>query len=97
VDWVAVKGRVQATLIHELVGEKKDVAEKTLQAIAVYREALELYRSREFGKAAEKFDQANGFFGGADFPSQKLAERSREYQKNPPPENWTGAMTMQEK
>jgi adenylate cyclase len=97
VDWVAVKGRDRATLIYELVGEKGSADDQVLQAIAVYREALDLYRRREFLKSAERFEEANRLLGGGDFASQKLAERSREYQKIPPPEGWTGSMIMQEK
>ncbi len=97
VDWVAVKGKKRGVLIHELVGEADDVDDARKAAIEKYREALDLYRAREFEKAAEGFDAANEAFGGEDGPSQTMAERARGYAEAPPPEDWDGTFVMASK
>lgn len=97
VDWVAVKGKHNAVLIHEIVGLADDVSETTTKAIDFYREALDLYRARDFEAAAERFDKASTAFGVDDSPSRIMAERARGYAKNPPPEDWSGTFVAIEK
>lgn len=97
VDWVAVKGKHKAVLIHELVGLADDVSETTKEAIDLYREALELYRSRDFEGATDGFEKAREAFVGEDAPSRIMAERARAYAEDPPPEDWSGTFVATEK
>ena len=90
-EWVAVKGKEQAVLIHELLGEEVDVT--TEGAIQVYREALHRYRNRDFREAARLFGVADEAFGG-DAPSQLLKERCETYSLSAPPEGWDGRYVM---
>jgi adenylate cyclase len=110
VDWVAVKGRAQAVLVHELIGEKGKVSPEVVRACELQREALELYRSRRFLEAAERFEAAGALITGdgaeeatthgqvkSDEASRVLATRCRDYAARPPPPEWSGAQVMAEK
>jgi adenylate cyclase len=110
IDWVAVKGRGQAVLVHELIGEKGKVTPEVVRACEKQREALELYRTRRFAEAAEAFDAAGALLLGGDGEesttvgalrvdeaSRTLAARCRDYILHPPPPEWAGAKVMSEK
>ncbi len=97
VDWVAVKGKARAVLVHELVGAAEDVSEEKLAAVAKYRAALDSYRRRDFQEAARAFAEAREAFGGADGPSTVMAERASRYAGSPPPADWDGSHHMTEK
>lgn len=96
-DWVTVKGKQQAILIHHLIDDAEHAGEQLRAAVELYREALELYRDRRFEEAAAKFDEANEEFGGQDQPSRVLAARARDFVENPPPDDWTGNYVAPEK
>ena len=96
IDFVAVKGKNQAILVHELVGAREDVSDATLEAVEVYAKALERYRERAFEEAAKLFDEAAKAFGN-DRASERMAERSRAFIESPPPDEWDGRFTMKTK
>lgn len=95
VDYVAVKGKTQVTPVYELIGYRKESSSTLLQAITTYEEGLEHFAKREFMLAKGLFEKANTLFGGEDYPSLLLSNRSDEYQKNPPPPHWKGETIMQ--
>ena len=97
IDWVAVKGKAQAVLVHELLGEKGQVEPATLSAVRLHEEALHLYRARNFSEAGTRFLEVSAALGNRDAASRKLAERCREYQQEPPPREWNGSTHMAEK
>jgi len=97
VDYVAVKGRATAVLVHELLGEKGQVSDKALRAAELYGEALELYRRRNFSEAGMRFFEVFVELGKADPASRKLAERCKEFINEPPPDDWSGEYVMLEK
>ena len=94
-DWVAVKGKAQAVLVHELVGEAGKVAAPVLRAIELHKEGLSLYRRREFLGAGKKFVEVFGLL--KDGASRRLAERCKEYLHAPPAGEWDGTTAMAEK
>lgn len=96
-DWVYVKGRVQTSLVYELVGKTDSMPLALRKAIDLYEQALYLYRNREFIKAAQKFEEAHDAFEGNDPPSSLMAARSRDYVLHPPPGDWAGALLMEHK
>jgi len=96
-DWVAVKGKAHAVLVHELLGEKGQVAETQLRAIELHREALGLYRARNFSEAGMRFLEVFAALGKNDAASRKLAERCKEFLHEPPPDEWNGSYAMLEK
>lgn len=96
IDFVAVKGKHQAILVHELVGAREDVSDATRAAVEIYAEALDRYRDRAFDEAADLFEKAGAAFG-EDRASERMAERSRAFAKSPPPDDWDGRFTMKTK
>ena len=96
-DFVAVKGKAHAVLVHELIADSPATDEKTAQAVELYSEGLELYRARRFAEAAAKFELVTGALGQADEPSRVMAERSKHYVDAPPPLAWDGSVAMKEK
>ena len=96
-DWVAVKGKAKAILVHELLGERGRVDGAALKAIELHREALELYRGRNFSEAGTRFLEVFATLGRSDGASRKLAERCKEYLEDPPPVEWNGSWAMLEK
>jgi adenylate cyclase len=97
IDWVAVKGKAQAVLVHELLGEKGLVEPAALRAIELHREALHLYRERNFSAAEMRFLEVFDTLGKSDTASRKLAERCKDYVQDPPPPEWNGSTAMMEK
>ncbi|MBJ71339.1 MAG: hypothetical protein CMN31_08350 [Sandaracinus sp.] len=92
-EWVAVKGKDEAVLIHELVGRKGEVDAETVAAVGRYAEALSAYRDRRFEEAAAKFREAGAALGG-DVSSERMAARCDEYTAAPPPDDWDGRTVM---
>lgn len=92
-EWVAVKGKRRAVLIHELVGRKGEVSDEILETIAKYEAALELYRARKFEEAAEAFEAAGPLREG-DLAPTLMAEQARAFAAEPPPDDWNGSMSM---
>jgi len=95
-DWVAVKGRAHAILVHELIGEKGTVEPGVLRAIEAHAAALEQYRARRFAEAQRGFLGVSALLGG-DEASRKLAERCGHFLAQPPPASWNGSYTMEAK
>lgn len=95
VDWVRVKGKAQPVRIFELVGEGK-LNDKKQQVIQLFNEGFELYHTRAFTPAIEKFTQALTL-DPEDAPSELYIERCQDYLKEPPPEDWDGVFTMTSK
>ena len=94
-DWVAVKGKARAILVHELLGEVGKVPDEALRTVQLHREALDLYRNRDFSAAGTRFMQVHAAF--RDYASRKLADRCKEYEAAPPPAEWNGSYAMAEK
>jgi len=92
IDFVAVKGKVHAVLVHELIGEVGQVEPASLKAIELHTQALALYRERRFTEAGARFLAVNTAL--KDGASQKLAERCREFAAQPPPPSWNGSYAM---
>lgn len=96
-DWVFVKGRIQTSLIYELIGLRESCPETILKAVDHYEQALYLYRNHEFMKASQKFEEAYELFNNDDKPSALMAERARQYVLSPPQDDWAGVTLMSEK
>jgi adenylate cyclase len=92
-EWVAVKGKSRAVLIHELVGREGDVDPEVLAHIEGYEAALELYRRRQFADAAAGFEALSPLREG-DLAPALMAAQARALEADPPPDDWNGATTM---
>ena len=62
----------------------------------MYNSALRLFYKREFENAARHLVRAQELIP-EDKNVQRFLERCELYQKYPPPEDWTGAVTFTEK
>lgn len=97
VDWVAVSGKKEGGLIHELIDFIDHASERQTNAIHMYKTALYMYKNRQFTEASQGFDQANELFGGNDGPSKVLREKCRQFAVSPPPDDWTGFTFIKDK
>ncbi|OGV67011.1 MAG: hypothetical protein A3K19_29590 [Lentisphaerae bacterium RIFOXYB12_FULL_65_16] len=95
-DIVAVKGRTQGVRIFELLAEKGGLDEDTTSFVALYEDALRQYLARDWERARRTFGEAVRLRPG-DRPATLLVERCTVYLATPPPDDWTGAVTMREK
>lgn len=92
-DTVAVKGKTKGVKIYTV---RRELDETTAKAWKYHNDGMRLYYERDFAKAAERFEAI-----ASRYPEDKsaavMAERSRNYLKNPPPDNWSGVEIMTEK
>jgi adenylate cyclase len=112
VDVVAVKGKTQGVKVYEplalvsepsVAGESSEAGEAgganhgVARAIAALAErAMDAYLARRFGEAVTLFEELLGMLPG-DLAATTLRDRARRYEREPPPEEWSGAHVMTEK
>ena len=92
-EWVAVKGKSQSVLIHELIGRKGEVPSEVLEHIAQYEAALHLYRERKFEEAEAAFEAAGTLYAEDQAP-KLMAAQARAFAAEPPPVGWDGSTAM---
>jgi adenylate cyclase len=94
VDLLTVKGKTRPVEVFALLDDRSQPPPAWL---AVYHEAVKLYRARKFSEATANFEAARGQIGGADFLCGMYLSRCAAYELSPPPENWDGSFTLAEK
>jgi adenylate cyclase len=94
VDLLTVKGKTRPV---EVFGVLSDVSQPPPVWLAVYHEAVKLYRARKFSEAARGFESVQKQAGGPDFLCEMYLSRCAAYEFAPPPENWDGSFTLAEK
>jgi adenylate cyclase len=94
-DRVVVKGRVQGTLVCELLGLKGEVPGSVLAARDVYERALDAYFNSDFENAGQLFDEAAQLRLG-DRGATMMRERAH-ILADDPPLRWDGVHVMEEK
>lgn len=94
-DFVAVKGKNEASRIFELVGEKGKVDATALEFIRTFESAIEEYRRLNWDKAESLFQAAARLKD--DEASQLFLNRISEYRINPPAAGWSGEYVMTSK
>jgi len=93
-DKVRVKGKRQGVSIYELIGDRSlPLTPKNLQFLTLYKKGRKAYLKRNFQEAISYFEEA-GKVRPADRAVGIYIERSLDYLKTPPPENWDGIYTM---
>ena len=93
IDRVAVKGRGQSIVIHELLGAATDPrAAARHAALAAYEQALAAAQGRQFQQALDLLAPLSD-----DGPSTVLAGRCRHWLRLPPPPEWDGTWVATEK
>lgn len=86
-DWVYVKGKKQALLVHELLRLRGQVSPKYEEMAQTYAEGLSRYRQQDWERAKELFSQVLGLRAD-DGSSQLMLARCRAYLSDPPGVDW---------
>jgi adenylate cyclase len=94
VDLLTVKGKTKPV---EVFGLLSDRSLPPPAWLAVYHDAVKLYRARKFSEAVAKFEAAHRQIGGEDFLCEMYVSRCAAFELSPPPENWDGSFTLAEK
>jgi adenylate cyclase len=92
-DSVAVKGRKQGIKVYTA---KKSLDEREKEAWGRHELGMTEYYARNFTKAVGHFKEVLEILPGDDV-ARILMERSRAFEKNPPPEGWDGVEVMHTK
>jgi adenylate cyclase len=95
-DRVRVKGKEEPVTIYELVGHREAVNDKLREELKLYREALKLYRTKQWDMAELHFVKLH-----QRAPKRTLykvyTHRINHFRENPPPRDWDGVYTHLEK
>ncbi len=94
VDLLTVKGKTRPVEVFALVGGRSQPPPPWL---AVYQDAIKLYRGRRFTEAAARFDAARREIGAGDFLCEMYLGRCRAFLQQPPPADWDGSHALTEK
>jgi adenylate cyclase len=95
-DKIAVKGKEQGIRVYELCGLQSEVGDEELAYIDAYRNALEIYFSRNFHAAAAQFEVVLKL-RKQDLAAELLLARVHQYITSPPPKQWSGVFSIQHK
>jgi len=91
-----LKGKTQPVVAYELMSHAADCADRQKTACATFAEARQAFKRRHWDDAREKFTQSDKLLNG-DGVSRFYLERCKQYRADPPPESWSGTITMDEK
>ncbi|MFP4363481.1 MAG: adenylate/guanylate cyclase domain-containing protein [Spirochaetia bacterium] len=92
VDTVKVKGKEESTKIYTTI-EGQPLA-KDKENLNNYQKALSMYKLKNWNTAIEYFQNISEKFPD-DYISEMYIKRCKYFIKNPPPEDWDGAMEME--
>jgi adenylate cyclase len=95
VDRVRVKGKTQPTRVHELLGRRGELPPRVQELLPLYDEALTAWGQRRFAEALACFERCAREF--EDPVSALYARRCQGYLEKPPPEDWDGVYSLEEK
>jgi adenylate cyclase len=102
---IVVKGRSLPVTTYEVTGLKETITEQTRECLRIFEEALQLYYARDWTGAKKLFEQSLALEplqvgvapGVKSNPSSVYLKILKEYETEPPPENWDGVYVMHEK
>jgi len=92
-DRARVAGKHEAVAVYELLALKGGLTEAKRRVVALYAEALALYRKAEFEAAAARLAQALEV-DPDDGPARILKARCQAYLENPPPMPFEGVANL---
>ena len=96
-DLISVKGRSEPLRVYELLQLRDGSLDPSLREfLETYDAGLRVYRERNW-KAAREYFRAAQHLRPDDHPSMLYHERSRLFEKNPPPDDWDGVFVMASK
>lgn len=95
-DFLKVKGKATPIRIFELVGRAGQTSQLLSDISGLFAEGLQLYRHREFQKAADLFTRVHAIDPNP-VPSELYIKRCTELQRQALPDDWDGVYTMTSK
>jgi adenylate cyclase len=95
-DFIIVKGKNEGIKIYQLLAEKDQCDEITLDLVAKATVAFKYYLNKDFELAIQSYEQILQYHPD-DKPAQVMIERCQKLIATPPDENWTGATRIFEK
>jgi len=87
-DLVRVKGKREPVAIFEPLGPKAELAANKLQELAVFSDAVDAYRRREWDTAQVLLDKLR--HQQDELLYNVYLERIGQFRRNPPPDQWDG-------
>ena len=94
VDLLTVKGKTRPV---EVFGVLSDSSHAPPAWLAEYHAAIQLYRRRQFDRAAEGFEAVQRAIGTTDYLCAMYLLRCATFLQSPPPENWDGSFMLADK
>ncbi|HSR14060.1 MAG TPA: adenylate/guanylate cyclase domain-containing protein [Thermodesulfobacteriota bacterium] len=92
-DLLQVKGKEIPVRIYELIGRKGEVDSDKRETLALFAEALALYRGQRWDEAVALFERILAR-SPEDGPSKTFLQRSRYFKQNPPEPGWIGVYRL---
>jgi adenylate cyclase len=92
VDLIRVVGKSKPERIFQPIGKKGELSPASVDKIAAFQKALQLYRLREWDEALRLFKSLEN-----DRLAQIYLGRAAALKKTPPPEDWSGVYELKEK
>ena len=89
-DTVIVKGKDKAVTIYELAGFSKIISDDRKKMIALFEDALGLYKKMNWDEAEKTFKKVLETFP-EDNPSKLYLDRIKKMRLSPPPDGWDGS------
>ena len=95
-DSLRVKGRLEPETVYELLGTPGSVPDELLRSRDEYEAGLAAFRTRRWDEALARFQAARQNEVGLG-PAQVYLERTLDYQRVPPPDDWDGVYVLPSK
>jgi len=96
-DYLRVKGKSNPVPIYEILGYADEkLPERKLRMLSRFAKGLAAYRRREWADAIRWFEAA-AEVDPRDKPSRIYLTRAQNYHDAPPPDDWDGVWTLQDK
>jgi len=93
---VTVVGKVEPVGVWHIAGRGEQADGKLKDAFAAFAEAMSLLAGRSFAEAARLFEDVRKMLPD-DGPTKIFLDLSRNYQANPPADDWDGSLELTEK
>ncbi|MFK5970728.1 MAG: adenylate/guanylate cyclase domain-containing protein [Candidatus Marithrix sp.] len=97
IDRVQVKGKSKPITVYEVFdGDLPEIVELKQKTLADFKQAIALYRCKEFSQALDCFDKVLEIHTD-DKATQNYVTRCKRYQESGVPDNWAGVEILQTK
>ena len=100
-DFVQVKGKNIPVKVYELVSEKNNADNESINLIRTFEKGLDHYFQKDWDSAIKYFEKANSLEDHFDSrnttPSSVYIDRCTMFKENPPDDDWDGVWAMTSK